>query len=96
MGGLYNYRWQLAREAYLYAHPLCLYCTQEGRTTEASVVDHITPHKGDTSLFWNKANWQALCAACHNSTKQRQETTGKRQGTSLSGEPVDPAHHWFT
>ncbi|WP_189426952.1 HNH endonuclease [Devosia pacifica] len=39
--------------------------------------DHITPHRGDDQLFWDRTNWQALCAHCHNSTKQRQERTMK-------------------
>jgi len=32
----------------------------------ATVVDHITPHKGDNDLFWDRANWQSLCESCHN------------------------------
>jgi 5-methylcytosine-specific restriction endonuclease McrA len=36
-------------------------------------VDHIIPHRGDKRLFWHRANWQPLCAPCHNSIKQRQE-----------------------
>lgn len=31
----------------------------------ATVVDHITPHKGDKALFWQRANWQPLCKRCH-------------------------------
>ena len=29
------------------------------------MVDHITPHKGDKALFWQRANWQPLCKQCH-------------------------------
>ncbi|WP_328517511.1 HNH endonuclease signature motif containing protein [Devosia rhodophyticola] len=39
----------------------------------ANTVDHIIPHKGEDRLFWDKANWQALCAHHHNSAKQREE-----------------------
>ena len=28
-------------------------------------VDHIRPHAGDAALFFNRANLQALCLACH-------------------------------
>jgi 5-methylcytosine-specific restriction endonuclease McrA len=34
-------------------------------------VDHIIPHRGDDRLFWDRSNWQALCAHHHNSNKQR-------------------------
>lgn len=36
-------------------------------------VDHITPHKGDQSLFWDKSNWQALCPDHHDIIKQAEE-----------------------
>lgn len=64
----YNTEWQKARAAYLIAHPYCALCGNP-----ASHVDHINPHRGDDALFWDRANWQALCAHCHNSTKQRVE-----------------------
>ena len=62
----YSRDWEKARRAYLDRHPLCAFC---GRP--AAVVDHITPHKGDDALFWDKANWQPLCTPCHSGTKQR-------------------------
>ncbi|GGW24044.1 hypothetical protein GCM10011452_09310 [Gemmobacter lanyuensis] len=37
------------------------------------VADHVTPHRGDASLFWDERNLQCLCAKCHNSTKQAEE-----------------------
>lgn len=72
----YNYRWQKARERFLLDNPLCIYCGRIGRTAAASVVDHIVAHRGDTSLFWNQENWQALCKACHDSVKQAEEAAG--------------------
>jgi 5-methylcytosine-specific restriction protein A len=33
--------------------------------TEATDVDHIKPHKGDMTLFWDRTNWQSLCGPCH-------------------------------
>lgn len=44
----------------------------------AQVVDHIEPHRGDQALFWNKANWQALCSAHHSADKQREEAAKRR------------------
>lgn len=29
------------------------------------VVDHIRKHEGDARRFWDRANLQALCPACH-------------------------------
>ena len=63
----YNYQWQVYRRRYLREHPLCVSClgmTPE-RITEATVVDHIIPHRGDMKLFWNPTNHQALCKICH-------------------------------
>lgn len=74
----YDYRWQQARAAYLREHPLCCFCQRLGLVVAATVVDHVTPHEGDHSLFWNRSNWQALCASCHSGTKQRLEAAGAR------------------
>ncbi|WP_229205960.1 HNH endonuclease signature motif containing protein [Duganella sp. Leaf126] len=69
----YGYKWQQARAGYLAKHPLCVYCEREGRVTVATVVDHRVPHRGDMKLFWDRANWQGLCAAHHSGDKQREE-----------------------
>ena len=57
----YGARWRKARIGYLLSHPLCAECQRHGRVTPARVVDHIKPHRGDMALFWDPANWQALC-----------------------------------
>lgn len=62
----YTSKWDKARKGYLAHHPLCATCLKDGRTTAATVVDHIVPHKGDTALFWDVGNWQALCRYHHN------------------------------
>ena len=70
----YNHRWDKARATFLRHNPLCRMCESQGRVTEAKVVDHIIPHRGDQALFWDTANnWQPLCYPCHNSVKQREE-----------------------
>lgn len=61
----YDRRWAKASKAFLKSHPLCAECARQGRTTPATEVDHIVPHKGNKSLFWNSDNWQALCHECH-------------------------------
>lgn len=72
----YNYRWQKAREGFLKKHPACVYCERKGIIEEATVVDHIRPHRGDKKLFWDRNNWQSLCGRCHSSVKQREEHRG--------------------
>jgi 5-methylcytosine-specific restriction enzyme A len=61
----YGARWQRASKAFLQAGPLCLGCRAKGVITAATVVDHMRPHRGDPSLFWNQDNWQPLCKKCH-------------------------------
>jgi 5-methylcytosine-specific restriction protein A len=75
----YDYRWRKAREAFIRRHPLCAECERRGRLTPSREVDHIVPHKGDKTLFWDERNWQALCKPCH-STKTASEDGGFGNG----------------
>ena len=63
----YGYAWQQARLRFLQENPLCVMCQamRPPRVTAANVVDHVIPHQGDQELFWDEANWQALCKPCH-------------------------------
>jgi 5-methylcytosine-specific restriction protein A len=61
----YDARWRAYRITFLQANPLCVECLKKSRTTAATVVDHIEPHRGDTVLFWDTENHQAMCAGCH-------------------------------
>ena len=61
----YDSRWQKARDLFLKQHPLCAFCQAEGKIVPATVVDHIIPHRGDQTLFWDQSNWEALCKDCH-------------------------------
>jgi len=71
---LYNHDWRKARARFLQTNPLCKYCKDRfGRVTVATVVDHIIPHKGDKTLFWDQENWQPLCKYCHDSIKAKEE-----------------------
>lgn len=67
----YTGAWQKARAEFLAYHPSCACCAYP-----ATVVDHIIPHRGDMTLFWDKSNWQALCRPCHDRHKQRLERAG--------------------
>lgn len=68
----YDHRWRKARLAFLQEHPLCVECRASGRYTAATVVDHIAPHKGNASLFWNLGNWQPLCKPHHDAKTLRE------------------------
>ncbi|WP_128102798.1 HNH endonuclease [Paenibacillus sp. DCT19] len=61
----YDSRWRKARDGYLKKHPLCVTHWKQGYVKEATVVDHIKPHRGDKTLFWDRRNWQGLCKQCH-------------------------------
>ncbi|WP_342622647.1 HNH endonuclease [Pseudomonas alkylphenolica] len=87
-------RWYRLRWHQLKAEPLCRLCAALGLVTAANTVDHVKPHKGVESLFFDAANLQSLCKHCHDSIKQRLEKTGHLVGHDLSGVPLDPNHHW--
>ena len=90
----YNRSWRQARRIFLQKHPVCVFCLARGIVEPAEIVDHIKPHKGDESLFWDQANWQALCKVCHDGAKQRLEKTGHLPGSDVQGMPLDAQHHW--
>lgn len=69
----YGRRWEAASKGYLRSHPVCVHCLAKGLTVASSEVDHIIPHRGDMALFWNRANWQALCHACHSAKTVRDD-----------------------
>jgi 5-methylcytosine-specific restriction protein A len=81
----YNSRWRRYREVYLKRHPLCVHCLAANLVTEANVVDHITPHKGSSALFWLPSNHQALCKPCHDrKTSTEDGGFGRSASTSPS------------
>lgn len=86
--------WRRIRAWRLLVEPLCRFCAALGRTVPASVVDHITPHKGDRKLFFDPDNTQSLCTACHDRHKQALERTGIMAGSNADGTPTDPNHLW--
>lgn len=77
----YGYAWQKARAGYLRNHPLCRSCEAKGLLVAAEHVDHIKPHHGDKTLFWDSSNWQPLCAPCH-SEKTASEDGGFGNATA--------------
>ena len=104
----YGWRWQKARDTYLRAHPWCVFHMRKGERIRATVVDHIKAPRmraaiesQDASairtapaLFWDKGNWQGLCAHCHNSIKQSHESGGGKAACDEDGLPSMAGHHW--
>jgi 5-methylcytosine-specific restriction protein A len=68
--GYTSTRYRKARQGFLAKHPLCVECEKDGRTTGATVLDHVKPHRGNYELFWDSSNWQSLCIPCHNRKSQ--------------------------
>jgi 5-methylcytosine-specific restriction protein A len=61
----YGARWQKVRMLQLMQEPLCAKCKEEDKIVNATVVDHIIPHKGDPELMWDRGNHQSLCKRHH-------------------------------
>lgn len=94
-GKLYDTtRWKRLRLNQLSNAPLCAYCLLLGRVSNATIADHITPHKGDEALFYNADNLQSLCKPCHDSVKQQQEKSGIIRGSDITGAPLNPSKYW--
>lgn len=90
-------RWKRLRLAQLALQPLCRMDLEMSRIVPGEVVDHIKPHKGDMTLFFDPSNLQTLCKACHDGHKRAQEMSsdGLLRGAGLGGEPLDLAHPWY-
>ena len=87
----YDARWDKASASDRRRHPLCAYCELEGRTTPASLTDHLSPHRAYPGVFWLKHWWVSACAPCHNTMKQQAERTGKPALDALAlslGRPI--------
>ena len=85
-------RWRRGRLSFLARNPLCVLCARDGRLRAARVVDHIVAHKNDQILFFDTANWQALCFSCHNGRKQSAERRGHDNMPNVDGSFSDPKH----
>lgn len=97
-GGWYkSKRWGVLRAQQLAAYPFCQCPFCEGKQVRAEVVDHVIPHRGDSSLFFSAGNLQSLAKQCHDSAKQRMEKTGDMvwPGCDASGLPVDKSHPFY-
>jgi 5-methylcytosine-specific restriction endonuclease McrA len=64
----YDTAWEKARRGFLAKHPHCARCG-----APATVINHRTPHRGNRLIFWDRNNWEPVCAPCHNSVIQSEE-----------------------
>lgn len=88
----YGADWRRLRDAFLAEHPMCRMCAAAGRTTAATVVDHIVPHRGDNRLRLSRWNLQPLCKPCHDAVKQAEDRAGYSSILDADGWPADPSH----
>ncbi|MDQ7851149.1 MAG: HNH endonuclease signature motif containing protein [Armatimonadota bacterium] len=77
--GGYTRAWERERSRFLRENPTCAACG-----AEATVVDHVHPHRGDPVLFWAESNWQPLCAPCH-ARKTAHEAREVRERRAMRG-----------
>lgn len=83
--------WRKRAKHQLKSDPLCRLCTLDGKTSIATIADHIEPHKGD----WNKfvlGALQSLCSNCHESRKKIIEARGYDTTIGKDGYPLDRRH----
>lgn len=69
----YGRDWQALRLSHLAQHPLCVPCSAAGLTTEATEVDHATPHRGDRDLLMDPGNLTSMCKPCHSKKTVRED-----------------------
>jgi 5-methylcytosine-specific restriction enzyme A len=77
--------WKSIRRHRLAEEPRCRQCAIEGRTAVAIYVDHVKPHLGQWSLFFQYENTQSLCSHHHNMHKHQ-------RARQLHVEPMN--HHY--
>ncbi len=67
--------WRRRREDQLDREPLCRRCFSQGIITEATVANHVKPHRGNWELFIN-GELESSCKPCHDGVIQSEERAG--------------------
>jgi 5-methylcytosine-specific restriction protein A len=77
----YTTAWDKARAGFLAKHTRCECPAHRGKpdAPPSDTLDHIIPHKGDKTLFWDRKNWQAMAASCHSTKTGRYDRPGSRR-----------------
>ena len=71
------------RPAQLLREPWCRECAAHGKRTQATVVDHVKPHRGDWSLFTDETNLQSLCKFDHDRKTAMEQAQDRRAARSV-------------
>ena len=66
-------------------NPLCVMCTQEGRTCLATDLDHIIPLQKRADLAFERTNLQPLCRHHH---IEKTANAKKSKGLNADGVPL--------
>ena len=84
-------RWRRAAKRRLAAFPSCEACLSKNLIVPAQECDHIVRHGGNLRLFWDPANHQSLCRACHEAKTADEEAQKRRTVAVLDpdGYPVE-------
>lgn len=69
------------RPAQLLREPFCRECARRGLRTQATVVDHVRPFRGDWALFVDPANHQSLCKFHHDQKTAREQAEKRRENS---------------
>jgi len=90
-------QWRSLRKYQLMKQPWCQCPHHHGLKIPANIVDHIKPHKGNRSLFFDSTNLQSLTKQCHDKQKQSEERGGRGfdMGCNENGEPLNKDSEWY-
>ena len=66
--------WRRRSRDFLKRYPICFICG-----APSTITDHIVPHRGDLSLFWNENNWQPMCQRCHSRKTMKENNNFHRE-----------------
>ncbi|MCG8650811.1 MAG: hypothetical protein MI861_13315 [Pirellulales bacterium] len=83
--------WRRIRQYQLATQPLCERCKAEGKVTPATVCNHVIPHRGDRTLFF-EGPFESLCADHHDRVVQSEERLGYSKAIGEDGFPLDSRH----
>ena len=83
-------RWRKFTRLYLRMNPVCVRCTQEGQTFEATIVHHVEERRpGDPdSIFW-QGPFEATCKKHHLQIHGWPAMRDYRPDIGLDGYPLD-------
>lgn len=68
--------WRKRRALFLKKYPVCFICG-----AKATIADHIIPHRGDLTLFFDDNNLQPMCQRCHSRKTMKENNNFHRSTT---------------